>query len=94
MPEKNKKRDISTFEWTMWIIGAIIGVSLLFVGINNVAAGDTDFTRCVMFIVLGILFLGATLSYIIGNLNIAVNGEEVAKTTSKAKKTTTKTAKK
>ncbi len=93
MPEKNKKKEISTFEWTMWIIGAIIGVSLLLVGINNVAAGDADFTRCVMFIVLGILFLGVTLSYIIGNLNIAVSGEEVAEPKAK-KPAAKKTAKK
>ena len=90
MPEKSKKKEISTFEWTMWIIGAIIGVSLLFVGINNVAIGDADCTRCVMFIVLGIIFLVVTLSYIIGNLNIAVSGEEVAKAKKPVAKKTTK----
>ena len=90
MPEGNKKREIPTFEWVLWIIMAIVGVAFLFVGINNVAAGDNDFTRCVMFVVVGIALLAVSLSYVIGNLNIAANGEEVVKRTAK----TTKTAKK
>ena len=94
MPEKNKKKEISTFEWTMWIIVAIVGVALLFVGLNNVASGDADFTRYVMFIVVGILLLSVSLSYIIGNLNLAVNGEEAVKPASKAKTTAKKSTKK
>ena len=77
-----KKEEVKTSVWVFWILLAIIGVAMLFTGLQGSVAGS-DITTCVMLIVVGIILLFVGLIMIIGKANIIANNLEMPKATEK-----------
>ncbi len=71
-----KKEQIKTSVWVFWILIAIIGVSMLFSGIQSSIVGNT-ITTSVMFIVVGTILLFIGLIMVIGKANIVANDLEM-----------------
>lgn len=84
MADKEKKEPIKTSVWVFWIMIAIIGVGLLFSGLQGGVRGDS-ITASVMFIVVGIIFLFIGLIMIFGKANIEANDLEITKTKKETK---------
>lgn len=80
-----KQEEVKTVVWVFWIIMSIIGVSLLFAGIQGITSGE-DIVTVIMLIVIGIILLFVGLTMIIGKANIATNNVEMPKAEKKAKK--------
>ena len=81
-----KKEEVKTSVWVFWILVAIVGVAMLFAGLQGSVLGD-NITTCVMLIVVGIILLLVSLIIIIGKANIIANNLEMPKATErKAKK--------
>lgn len=76
---KKEKEPIKTSTWVFWIMIAIIGVGLLFSGLQSSVRGDS-ITTSVMFIVVGIILLFIGLIMIFGKANIEANDLEIGKT--------------
>lgn len=84
-----KQEEVKTIVWVFWILIAIIGVSMLFGGIQSSVLGDNIVTS-IMLIVIGIILLFVGLVMVLGKANIIANDIEVPG----AKKETKKEAKK
>lgn len=82
-----KKEEVKTTVWVFWILIAIIGVCMLFAGIQTSVLGD-NITTSVMLIVVGIILLFIGLVMVIGKANITANDIQLPKTEKKAKKET------
>ena len=80
-----KKEEVKTAVWVFWILMAIIGVSMLFAGLQSSVLGD-NITTSVMLIVIGIILLFVGLIMTIGKANIIANDIELPKSDKKAKK--------
>ena len=76
-----KNEEVKTIVWVFWIMLAIIGVGLLFAGIqgNNIAT-------CVMLIVVGIILLFIGLVMVLGRANIITNDIEMPKSSKNEEK--------
>ena len=73
-----EKEPIKTSVWVFWILLAIIGVGLLFTGLQNSVLGDSIATS-VLLIVIGIIFLFIGLIMVFGKANIEANDLEISK---------------
>lgn len=82
--ENKEKEPIKTSIWVFWIMIAIIGVGLLFSGLQSSVRGDS-ITTSVMFIVVGIILLFIGLIMIFGKANIEANDLEIGKPEKKSK---------
>ena len=71
-----KNEEVKTIVWVFWIMLAIIGVSLLFAGIQNSVQGN-NITTSVMLIVVGIILLFIGLVMVLGRANIITNDIEM-----------------
>ena len=63
-----KKEPVKTSVWVFWILIAIIGVGMLFTGLQSSVLGD-NITTSVMLIVIGIILLFVGLIMTIGKAN-------------------------
>jgi uncharacterized membrane protein YfcA len=77
-----KKEEIKTSVWVFWILIAIIGVSMLFSGIQSSVLGDSIVTS-IMLVIVGIVLLFIGLIMIIGKANIVANDLEMPKKSTK-----------
>lgn len=73
-----KKEEVKTAVWVFWILLAIIGVAMLFTGLQGSVAGN-NITTCIMLIVIGIILLFVGLIMVIGKANIIANDLEMPK---------------
>lgn len=80
-----KNEEVKTIVWVFWILLAIIGVSMLFAGIQGSIQG-TNITTCVMLIVIGIILLFIGLVMVLGKANIITNDIEMPKSSKKEEK--------
>lgn len=80
-----KKEEVKTSVWVFWILIAIIGVGMLFSGIQTSVVGDS-ITTSVMLIVVGIILLFIGLVMVIGKANIIANDIELPQTNKKENK--------
>lgn len=80
-----KQEEIKTIVWVFWILIAIIGVSMLFAGIQSSTIGDNIVTS-IMLIIVGIILLFVGLIMVIGRANIIANDLEMPKATKKEEK--------
>lgn len=80
-----KQEEIKTSVWVFWILIAIIGVSMLFAGIQSSVLGDNIVTS-IMLIIVGIILLFVGLIMVIGKANIVANDIEMPKTSKEEKK--------
>lgn len=80
-----KQEEIKTIVWVFWILIAIIGVSMLFAGIQSSTIGDNVVTS-IMLIVVGIILLFVGLIMVIGRANIIANDLEMPNATKKEEK--------
>ena len=71
-----KNEEVKTVVWVFWILLAIIGVSMLFAGIQNSVQGN-NITTSVMLIVVGIILLFIGLVMVLGRANIITNDIEM-----------------
>ena len=80
-----KNEEVKTIVWVFWIMLAIIGVSMLFAGIQSSVAGD-NITTSVMLIVVGIILLFIGLVMVLGKDNIITNEIELPKSSKNEEK--------
>lgn len=71
-----KKEEVKTIVWVFWILIAIIGVSMLFGGIQSSIIGDNIVTS-IMLVIIGIILVFVGLIMIIGKANIIANDLEM-----------------
>ena len=71
-----KKEEIKTSVWVFWILLAIIGVALLFSGIQSSLLGGS-IPVAVMLIVVAVILLFIGLSMMLGKANIQANDIEL-----------------
>ena len=84
-PVETKKEEVKTIVWVFWILMAIIGVSMLFAGIQSSVIGDNIVTS-IMLVIVGIILLFIGLIMVIGKANIIANDLEMPKLTKAEKK--------
>lgn len=80
-----KNEEVKTVVWVFWILLAIIGVSMLFAGIQGSIQGN-NITICVMLIVVGIILLFIGLVMVLGRANIITNDIEMPKSSKNEEK--------
>lgn len=80
-----KQEEIKTSVWVFWILLAIIGVSMLFAGIQSGVFGGNIVTA-IMLIVVGIILLFVGLVMVIGKANIVANDIEMPNAKKKEEK--------
>lgn len=80
-----KKEPVKTSVWVFWILIAIIGVGMLFTGLQSSVLGD-NITTSVMLIVIGIILLFVGLIMTIGKANIVANDIEIPTSSKKTTK--------
>ena len=80
-----KNEEVKTVVWVFWILLAIIGVSMLFAGIQGSIQGN-NIATCVMLIVVGIILLFIGLVMVLGRANIITNDIEMPKSSKNEEK--------
>lgn len=80
-----KKEEVKTIVWVFWILIAIIGVSMLFAGIQSSFIGDNIVTS-IMLVIVGTILLFIGLIMVIGKANIISNDLEMPKLSKTEKK--------
>ena len=80
-----KKGEVKTIVWVFWILIAIIGVSMLFAGIQSSFIGDNIVTS-IMLVIVGTILLFIGLIMVIGKANIIANDLEMPKLSKTEKK--------
>ncbi len=80
-----KNEEVKTVVWVFWILLAIIGVSMLFAGIQGSIQGN-NIAICVMLIVVGIILLFIGLVMVLGRANIITNDIEMPKSSKNEEK--------
>ena len=80
-----KKEEVKTIVWVFWILMAIIGVSMLFAGIQSSFIGDNIVTS-IMLVIVGTILLFIGLIMVIGKANIIANDLEMPKLSKTEKK--------
>ncbi len=80
-----KKEEVKTIVWVFWILIAIIGVSMLFAGIQSSFIGDNIVTS-IMLVIVGTILLFIGLIMVIGKANIIANDLEMPKSSKTEKK--------
>lgn len=80
-----KNEEVKTIVWVFWILMAIIGVSMLFAGIQGSVIGNNIVTS-IMLVIVGIILLFIGLIMVIGKANIIANDLEMPKATKTEKK--------
>lgn len=66
---EKKEEPVKTAVWVFWILMAIIGVGMLFTGIQGSVLGD-NLTTSIMLVVVGIVLLFIGLIMVLGKANI------------------------
>ena len=79
------KKEIKTVVWVLWILMAIVGVGLLFGGIQSCIIGGNIATT-IMLIVVGIVLLFVGLILLLGNANMQRANIEIPKEVKKEEK--------
>ena len=80
-----KNEEVKTVVWVFWILLAIIGVSMLFAGIQGSIQGY-NIATCVILIVVGIILLFIGLVMVLGRANIITNDIEMPKSSKNEEK--------
>ena len=80
-----KKQEVKTIVWVFWILIAIIGVGMLFAGIQSSVIGD-NISTSITLVVVGIILLFIGLIMVIGKANIIANDLEMPKSHKKEEK--------
>ena len=80
-----KQEEVKTIVWVFWILIAIIGVSMLFAGIQSSFIGDNIVTS-IMLVIVGTILLFIGLIMVIGKANIIANDLEMPKLSKTEKK--------
>lgn len=80
-----KKQEAKTIVWVFWILIAIIGVGMLFAGIQSSVIGD-NISTSITLVVVGIILLFIGLIMVIGKANIIANDLEMPKSNKKEEK--------
>ena len=80
-----KNEEVKTVVWVFWILLAIIGVSMLFAGIQGSIQGN-NIATCVMLRVVGIILLFIGLVMVLGRANIITNDIEMPKSSKNEEK--------
>ena len=80
-----KKQEVKTIVWVFWILIAIIGVGMLFAGIQSSVIGD-NISTSITLVVVGIILLFIGLIMVIGKANIIANDLEMPKSNKKEEK--------
>ena len=73
-----KKEAVKTSVYVFWILIAIIGVGLLFTGLQNSVLGDSV-TTSVLLIVIGVILIFMGLIMVFGKANIEAKDVQVHK---------------
>lgn len=79
------KKEIKTIVWVLWILMAIVGVALLFGGIQSCIIGGNIATT-IMLIAVGIVLLFVGLTLLLGNANMQHANIEIPKEVKKEEK--------
>lgn len=79
-----KEGQIKTAVWVFWILMAIIGVGMLFTGIQGSVLGD-NLTTSIVLVVIGIVLLFIGLIMVLGRANINTTDISVHKEDSEEK---------
>ncbi len=80
-----KQEEIKTIVWVFWILIAIIGVGMLFTGIQSSVIGDNIVTS-IMLVMVGLILLFVGLIMVIGKANIIANDLEMPSAKKKEEK--------
>lgn len=80
-----KNEEVKTIVWVFWILMSIIGVGMLFTGIQSSVLGDNIVTS-IMLVVVGLVLLFVGLIMLIGKANIVANDLEMPKSSKKETK--------
>ena len=80
-----KQEEVKTIVWVFWILIAIIGVGMLFTGIQSSVIGDNIVTS-IMLVMVGLILLFVGLIMVIGKANIIANDLEMPSTKKKEEK--------
>jgi uncharacterized membrane protein YfcA len=64
-----KEEPVKTIVWVFWLLIAIIGVGMLYTGIQGSVLGD-NLTTSIMLVVVGIVLLFIGLIMVLGKANI------------------------
>lgn len=80
-----KQEEVKTIVWVFWILIAIIGVGMLFSGIQSSTRGDSIATSIIL-IMVGIVLLFVGLVMVIGKANIVANDLEMPNAKKKEEK--------
>lgn len=80
-----EQEEIKTIVWVFWILIAIIGVGMLFTGIQSSVIGDNIVTS-IMLVMVGLILLFVGLIMVIGKANIIANDLEMPSAKKKEEK--------
>ncbi len=80
-----KQEEVKTIVWVFWILIAIIGVGMLFTGIQSSVIGDNIVTS-IMLVMVGLILLFVGLIMVIGKANIIANDLEMPSAKKKEEK--------
>ncbi len=73
-----EKEEVKTIVWVFWILFAIVGVGLLFAGIQSSVFGNSIVTS-IMLVTIGLVLLFVGLIMVLGKANIIANDLELPK---------------
>lgn len=80
-----KQEEVKTIVWVFWILIAIIGVGMLFTGIQSSVIGDNIVTS-IMLVMVGLILVFVGLIMVIGKANIIANDLEMPSAKKKEEK--------
>ena len=71
-----EKEEVKTIVWVFWILFAIVGVGMLFAGIQSSVFGNSIVTS-IMLVTIGLVLLFVGLIMVLGKANIIANNLEM-----------------
>ncbi len=77
-----EKEEVKTIVWVFWILFAIVGVGMLFAGIQGSVFGNNIVTS-IMLVTIGLVLLFVGLIMVLGKANIIANDLELPKSEKK-----------
>ena len=80
-----EKEEVKTIVWVFWILFAIVGVGMLFAGIQSSVLGDNVVTS-VMLVIAGLILVFVGLIMVLGKANVIANDIELPSSKEKSEK--------
>ena len=77
-----EKEEVKTIVWVFWILFAIVGVGMLFAGIQSSVFGNSIVTS-IMLVTIGLVLLFVGLIMVLGKAKIIANDLELPKSEKK-----------